>query len=331
MARRLIIATLVTISFAPFSVQYLHAKDYPTKPIEIIVPFGAGGSLDLEARITAENAKKYLGQPMVVLNKVGAGGTVGATEVVRSKPDGYKLLFYASTYFATTIKAQNVSFDPNYLVPLINFAEERSGFVVKGDAPWKTLGELLDYGKQNPGKLRWTHTGRGIAPHINQLLLFRRAGVDTIDIPYKSSTEQLAAVLGGHTDGSSTIYVAAKENYRSGNLKFLVTHSTRRYADTSSIPCQTELGFPNPILMYHGFFIHRDTPEDIKKNLFDVLKKTYDDPEFKKQAEQIGTELCFGGAEFLRDSIKKAEEVGVPILKEVGLYDKSWDSKSGIK
>jgi tripartite-type tricarboxylate transporter receptor subunit TctC len=93
------------------------------------------------------------------------------------------------------------------------------------------------------------------------------------------------------------------------------------------VPSQTELGFPKPILMYHGFFVHKDTPADVKKILFDALKKTYDDPEFERLAKQIGLELCFGGQEFMTESIKKAEEVGIPILKELDLYDKSWDSK----
>ncbi|OGP61674.1 MAG: hypothetical protein A2169_00435 [Deltaproteobacteria bacterium RBG_13_47_9] len=327
MFKNLLITILVGISFVAVSVQYLHGEEYPAKPIEIFVPYGAGGSLDLGARIIAQVAKNYLGQPLIVINRMGAGGTVAASEVLRFKPDGYKLLYYASTYFATTIKSQNLPYDPSYFVPLINFAEERSGLVVKGNSPWNTLGQLLDYGRQNPGKVKWNHTGRGIAPHINQLLIFRRAGVETIDVPYKSSPDQLAAVLGGHADASSTIYVAAKDNIKAGNLRLLVTHSNRRYADTSNVPCATELGFPNPILMYHGFYIHKDTPKDIKDILFNAFKKTFEYPEFKKLAENIGMEPLFGGPEFMSESIKKAEEVGVPILKELGLYDKSWDSK----
>jgi tripartite-type tricarboxylate transporter receptor subunit TctC len=327
MFKKFLIAILIMISFQAISLQYLHGKEYPTKPIEIFVPYGAGGSLDLGARLIAEIAKKYLGQPLIVLNKVGAGGTVAATEVFNSKPDGYKILYFANNFFVTTIKTQKIPFDPNYFVPLANFTEERMGLIVKGDSPWRTFSQLLDYGRQNPGKLKWGHTGRGIGQHLSQLLIFKKAGVETIDIPYKSSPEQLAAVLGGHLDATAMLYVTAKDHVRAGTVRFLVTYSNRRYSDTPDVPCATELGFPDLIITHQGFHIHKDTPEDIKQTLFDAFKKTFEDPEFKKGVVNIGVEPVFGGTEFMRNSMKKAEEVGVPILKELGLYDKSWDNR----
>jgi tripartite-type tricarboxylate transporter receptor subunit TctC len=310
MLKKLLIIVLVMLFSGVILVQYSHGKEYPIKPIEIFVPYGAGGSLDLGARLIAEIAKKYLAQPLIVLNKVGAGGTVAATEVFNSKPDGYKILYFANNFFVTTIKTQKIPFDPNYFVPLANFTEERMGLIVKSDSPWRTLSQLLDYGRQNPGKLKWGHTGRGIGQHLSQLLIFKKAGVETIDVPYKSSPEQLAAVLGGHLDATAMLYVTAKDHARAGTVRFLVTYSNRRYSDTPQ-----------------GFHIHKDTPEDIKQTLFDAFKKTYEDPEFKKGVVNIGVEPVFGGPEFMRNSMKKAEEVGVPILKELGLYDKSWDNK----
>jgi len=192
--------------------------------------------------------------------------------------------------------------------------------IVKGDSPWKTFGQLLDYARQNPGKLRWGHTGRGIGQHICQLIIFKKAGVETIDIPYKSSPEQLTAVLGGHLDATAMLYVTVKDHLRTGTVRFLVFHSDRRYAEIPDVPCAAELGFPEQIIVHQGFHIHKNTPGDVKKTLFDTLRKIYEDPEFKKGVERIGLELRFGDSEFMKTSIRKAEEVGVPILKELGLY-----------
>ncbi len=327
MNKRLWVTIFITLSFGLILVQYSHGKEYPTKPIEITVTYGPGTVNDTVSRLCAEIGKKYLSQPLVVVNKTGAGGTTGISEVINSKPDGTKVLYMMNNYFATTIRTQKIPFDPSLFVPLINFTEERMGLIVKGDSPWKTLGQLLDYARRNPGNLRWGHTGRGIGQHLSQSLIFKKAGVETIDVPYKSSPEQLAAVLGGHLDASAMLYVTVKDHVRAGTVRFLVSYSDRRYSDTPDVPCATELGFPELIITHQGFHIHKDTPEDVKKTLFDTFKKIYEDPEFKKGVEKIGLEPCFGGPEFIKNSMKKAEEVGVPILKELGLYDKSWDNR----
>jgi tripartite-type tricarboxylate transporter receptor subunit TctC len=107
-----------------------------------------------------------------------------------------------------------------------------------------------------------------------------------------------------------------------GSLRYLVSYSDRRYSDLPNVPCTTELGFiePGKLPTLFGFYAHKDTPEKIKETLVDVFKKTYEDPEFGKTIEKLGEEPKFGGPEFVKESIKKAEEVGVPVLKELGLY-----------
>jgi tripartite-type tricarboxylate transporter receptor subunit TctC len=165
-----------------------HGVDYPTKPVEIVVTWGPGGTSDLVARLIADIGKKHLKQSLFVTNKPGAGGTPAVSDVIGSKPDGYKLVYMNNSYFSITSKTQKIAFDIYQLVPLINFTEVRVGLIIKGDSPWKTFGQVVEYAKQNPGKLRWNHAGRGLGNHIVTLLLFRRAGVETIDIPYKTSS-----------------------------------------------------------------------------------------------------------------------------------------------
>lgn len=319
MIRKLMIIILVTISLAAVSGQYSYGSEYPTKSVEIVVTWGPGGTSDLVARLIADIGKKYLKQSLFVTNKPGAGGTPAVSDVIGSKPDGYKLVYLNNSYFSITSKTQKIAFDIYQLIPLINFTEVRVGLIVRGDSPWKTFGQLVDYAKQNPGKLRWNHAGRGLGNHIVTVLLFRKAGAETIDIPYKSSPEQLAAILGGHVDAGSMVYATVADHVKAGGVRYLVTYGDRRYPVIPDVPTVIELGSTS-LITFSGIYVHKDTPEDIKQTLFEAFKKTYEDPEFKKGMDRIGEGMRFGGPEFIKESIKKDEEVSVPILKELGLY-----------
>jgi tripartite-type tricarboxylate transporter receptor subunit TctC len=297
-------------------------KEYPTKPIELICPYSAGGSFDLYSRLLADRVPRHLGQPMIVINKPGGAGTAAAADIISSKPDGYKLGVLANAYFYATVKTQKVPFDPGYLTPLISFVEIKIGLKVRGDSPWKTLKDLLDYAKKNPGKLRWGHSGRGLTTYLNTISIFRKAGVDTIDIPYKGAPEAIAALLGGHIDAITQPHGAVAGHVKSGAIRYLVVFSDKRYSDLSDVPCAIELGFPaaTKLKTLLGVFAHKDTPEEVKRILSDAFKKTFEDPEFKKGIEKIGDEPRFGGPELILESIKEGEEIAAPILKELGIY-----------
>ena len=314
---------LVVVVFAFGTVgQSDAARDFPTRPVELIVPYTPGSTMDLLARLIANSAPKYLGQPMVAVNKPGAGGSVAAADVIAAKPDGHKLMVTTNFFFSMTTKTQKVPFNPNDLVPVANFLEYRNGLIVKGDSPWKTLNDLLDYARKNPGKLTWSHTGRGISQHMYGLLLFRKAKVETTDIPYKGSSEMLAALLGGNTNASFMVYGAVADHVRSGAVRYLVTVGERRYSNLPDVPCAPELGFPEVAKLptYVGLYVHKDTPAETKKILLDVMTNTYQNPEFRKGLEALGEEPKFGGPDFMTEAIRNSESIAVPILKEFGMY-----------
>lgn len=322
MCRKALILILVTISIGSLMAQPSMAIEYPTKTIEIVCPYTPGSSMDIMSRLIADIAPKYLKQPVIVVNKPGAAGSIAAADVIASKPDGYKLVPLTNFFFATTIKTQKIPFEQNDLIPIANFMEYKLGMIVKGDSPWKTFNDLLDYGRKNPGKLRWAHTGRGITLHMNGLIIFRKAGVDAVDIPYKGSPEKLSALLGGHVDASTMVYGAVKDHVKAGMVRYLIFFGDRRYGEPSDVPSAVELGFPEAakLITFVGLYAHKNTPEDIKNFLIDVFKKTYEDTEFKKGIEKLGEQPRFEGPEFMKEAIKKGEEIGVPIIKELGLY-----------
>ena len=296
--------------------------EYPTRPIEIIVQATPGSSSDYHSRLVAEIGKKYLGQPFVVVNKPGAGGAVAAADLLSSKPDGHKLIWLFNMFFITTSKTTKLPYNVHDLEPLANVMQSKLLLFVKGDSPWKTLNDLLDYGRKNPGKIRWATVGRGISSHIDTLSLFRKAGVETVHISYPGTPEMMSALLGGHIDAADMAYAVVKDQMRAGALRALVTFNSRRYGDLQDIPTALELGFPDSSMLpvLGGFYIHKNTPEKIKKTLTDVFKKVFDDVEFKKKVENFGEELLPGGPELVNDSIKKGESVAIPLLKELGLY-----------
>ena len=298
------------------------AADYPTKPIELLCPYTAGASIDIMARLIADIAPTYMGQPIAVVNKPGAGGSLAAAEVISAKPDGYKLVTLGQGFFAITTKTQKIPFDPDDLVPIANFMAWRLAMMVKADSPWKSLNDLLNYGKKNPGQLNWAHSGRGTPPHIIALDIFKKAGVQATDVPYKGSPEALSALLGGHIHAASLPYGTVSDQIRAGKVRPLAFYSEKRYSDQPSVPCIVELGFPDAakLMTYVAIYAHKNTPEQIKTYLTGASKKIYDDPRFKKLHDIGGEDPQYGGPEFVRQTIRNAEEVGVPILKEIGLY-----------
>lgn len=299
------------------------AADYPTQPIELFCPYAPGGSTDTLNRTWGEIASKHLGQPVVCTNKIGAGGSVAAAEVISSKPDGYKIAQLANIFFATTTKTQKIPFNPYDLVPVANFMEYRFGFSVRSDSPFKTFNDVLDYGRKNPDQLRWSHPGRGTSIHLMGLMIFKKAGVKVIEVPYKGGgPEQVIAMLGGHVDFSVSNYGPLREHVRAGKIRFLASLGEHRWRDQPDVPAIAELGYPEATKLgtYVGFYIHKNTPDHIRNKLFDVSKKVFDDPRFPKTIEELGEEPRFGGPEWMMEAIRKAEEEGVPMLKELGMY-----------
>lgn len=283
MKRMVVIVVLVAV-LGIGNVVSSSAKEAQTRQIEIIVPYTAGTTMDLLARLIGNVAPKYLGQAIVAVNKPGAGGSLAAAEVLNARPDGSKLMMTTNFFFAMTTKTQKIPFNPYDLVPIASFLEYRNGMLVKGDSPFKTLNDLLDYARKNPGKLKWAHSGRGTSQNMYGLLLFRKAKVETTDVPYKGSPEMISALLGGHIDAAFITYAPVGDHVRNGTLRYLITVGEKRYANLPNVPCAPELGYPElaKLPTYVGVYIHKDTPQPIKKSLIEAMQKAYQDRNSRK-------------------------------------------------
>jgi tripartite-type tricarboxylate transporter receptor subunit TctC len=295
-------------------------EKFPTKPIEILVPYPPGSAVDFMSRLIGDVGPKYLQQPFVVVNKTGANGSIAAAEVISSKPDGYKILMTSNIFFATTVKTQKVPFNPEDLVPIACFFEYKEGILVRSDAPWKTVPELVEYARKNPNKLKVAHTGKGTAAHLPLMEIFK--GTEIIEIPTKGSAERIPALLGGHVDVAVLTYQPTKAHIRAGKMRLLAVFNDRRYPDLPDVPSLTDLGHAQAakIKATNGLFVHKNVPDEIKTLLVETSKKIYEDPQFKKGLSNFGEEVVFGGPDYMKKSIEDAKEVGIPFVKKLGLY-----------
>jgi tripartite-type tricarboxylate transporter receptor subunit TctC len=316
-----VVLASVFLTLCGFFAALASAAEYPTRPLEIICPFSAGSDPDLMARLIANVGSRHFGQPIVVVDKAGGAGAIAVGDVISSKPDGHKAVWESHAYFATTVKTQKVPFNANDLIPVANFYEMKQGLAVRADGPFKTLDDLLDYGKKHPGELKWAHSGRGMIIHLSAMVIFRKAGLSTVEVPYKGSSDAGVALLGGHVDACTLPIATVIEQVRAGKIRFLAVYSDKRYSDHPNVPTVVELGFTQANLpSFWGLYIRKDTPALMKNVLTDMCKKIAEDPELKKGIEKLGGQPRYGGPDFVMEAIKRSEDIGVPLLKELGLY-----------
>lgn len=298
------------------------SESYPTKPIELIVPWSAGSATDLVGRFVGKYASQHFGQPIVVTNKPGAAGIIGTAEIVKSPADGYKLLLQSISFHVLVSKTQKIPFSPKLIIPVANFTEEIHGCFVNNDSPLKSFSDLIEFAKKNPGKLTWSHAGIGIPPYISMEMALRKAQIKAVSVPYKGTPEALAAVLGGHVKVGSMLYTACKEQVAAGKVRCLVVWRDTRFGELPDVPACTELGFQEAakVRPFFGIYAHKDTPKEILKSVEDVCKKVYMDPEFQNDLKRLGPVPIFMNGSELKDFISQAEAEVTPTLKALGLY-----------
>ncbi|MFH1057609.1 MAG: tripartite tricarboxylate transporter substrate binding protein [Pseudomonadota bacterium] len=258
------------------------AADFPSKPITLIVPWAAGGSTDTCMRVLADNAQKHLGQPVVVENKPGGGGTVGpATMVATAKPDGYTLSQIPMGVFRLP-HTMKTTWDPltdfTWVIQLTGYTY---GIVVKQDAPWKTLKELLDYAKANPGKVTYATPGVGVMQHVTMEKLAQKEGIKWVHVPQKGGIEVITATMGGHVMvGAETSGWAPQ--VASGDLRLLAIWTAERSNKWPDVPTLKELGYGIVASSPFGIAGPKGMDPKVVAILHDAFKKAMDEPAFQK-------------------------------------------------
>jgi tripartite-type tricarboxylate transporter receptor subunit TctC len=271
------------------------AQAYPSKPVQLMVAYPAGGSTDIAARIVAAIAEKELGQSIVVVNKGGAGGQVGWTEMSRQKPDGYYLGFINLPALNTVIldPDRKAAFNVDAFVPVINQVLDPGIIWVKGDSPYKNLKDLLEAAKRNPNKISAATTGILSDDHLAILMMEEAApGALFRIVHFEGGAPVLTAVLGGHIECAFDNVGSVFRRIKTGELRALAVMDTQRSRFLPDVPTMPELGYPSVISSStRGIAAPKGTPSAVIKRLEQVLKKAMEDPEHVKKMEEAGLGL----------------------------------------
>ena len=236
----------VTIALVSMTV-HAQAQTYPSRPIHMVVGFAPGGPADVMARLIGQHMHDKLGQPIIVDNKAGAGGTIAARVVADAEPDGYTLLLgNTSTLVISPLMYKNVGYDARKaFAPVARLGTTADVLVVNPKFPAKTVAELIAYAKANPGKLNFSSPGIGTPPHLIGEMLKLRAGIDIVHVPYKSGGESIQSVMGGQVQFTFENPAVALPLVQAGSMRALAMTSAARDAQAPDVPTLIESGLPD--------------------------------------------------------------------------------------
>ena len=294
----------------------IFAADFPTKEVQIIIPWAAGGATDLIFRALAATTGKYLGKAVVVVNRPGGGGAVGYTEGAQAKPDGYMLI---SAVTPLTILPHQVStaFTYKNFEPIINVVDDPSMFLVRSDAPWKSLKEFLDFAKKNPNMITVGNSGAGGGVHLVALAFEKAAGVKFNHIPFSGGGPSVTALLGAHINAVSVSPPEGISHVQAGKLKIIALFAEKRFEMFLDVPTVKEQGIDFAMGMWRGLAAPKGTPPDVIKKLHDAFKQGMDDPVLRKNAKDMAVNLSYLSPENFGKLMAADHEFYGKLVKEI--------------
>ena len=311
---------LLSISILTLSVQDSFAQKYPTKSIKIIAGTTPGGADDLATRTWTDEFSKAMGVPVVVFNHPGGGGSVGAAEAAKADPDGYTLLGASSGAMGfNTAMNPKLPYDTlRDFVPIGCFATAATLIIVNSNSPFKTIEELLDYARKNPGKLNCGSAGVGVISYFNYELFKYYAKVDISHVPFQGSPPAVTALLGNHVDLICLALGPVSGHIKAGRLRGLVT--TVKIKEFPDIPLFSEKGLAEAgLVSWWAFFAPAKIPKEVHTKLAATFEKVAKDPAVTKKLENIGYNPYYlDPAAFdrlLRTDLKKMAEM----VKTIGI------------
>jgi tripartite-type tricarboxylate transporter receptor subunit TctC len=286
--------TLLTASAAAAIASPALAQNYPRRAVQLIVAFPAGGSTDVGARILAAAAEKDLGQPITVVNKGGAGGQLGFTEIARARPDGYTLGFLnlPGLNTITLDPERKAAFNIDSFIPIVNQVLDPGLIWVKGDSPYKTLADLVDAAKKAPGKISACTTGILSDDHLAILMVQEAAKCEFRIVHFDGGAQQLTGVMGGHVDCAFDNVGGVFKRVLSGEVRGLAVTDVERSKFLPDVPCTKELGMATVISSStRGVGAPKGTPADVIKVVEAAFLKAIESPEMKQKMDAVGLAL----------------------------------------
>jgi len=297
------------------------AQGYPSKPIKFVVPFGAGSATDIMARTVGDAMSKSMGQPIIIENKAGAGGTIAAAQVAKSEPDGYTVFIPSSGHVLNPSLYSNLSYDTlKDLSGVTTLAAIPNVLVVNPAKGWKTQADLIAAVKAAPTKYNYASAGVGSGTHLNAEIFRLQSGIEALHVPYKSTPEAMTNVIGGSNDWFFAPLAAALPLIRDGKLQALSVSTKTRASTLPQVPTSIEAGLPaSDYTLWVGMIVPSATPAAVVKKLHEEALKALASPELKERMAKLGAEPFPMSPDAFNAYIKSEMEVAARIVKAANL------------
>jgi tripartite-type tricarboxylate transporter receptor subunit TctC len=298
------------------------AESYPARTIRMIVPYPAGGTSDVLARVLARRMSEGMGQPIVIENVGGAAGTIGAGNVARATPDGYTLLFgYATQFTIAPAIYPTLSYDPiKSFTPIGSVVRFHFLMTAYSALPFATLPELVTYARANPGKLTYASPGVGTSTHLTGELFKLKQGIDIVHVPYRGGGPAITDYVAGRIDIYWDAIAPLKPWVEKGTIKPLAVTSAKRVVDLPQVPTVIEAGMPDlNVFTWTALFAPTGTPRDVTARLEGEMGKALQDKEVRETFEKNGYELFPGSSDAVTDLIHNDLAKWQAVVKATGI------------
>jgi tripartite-type tricarboxylate transporter receptor subunit TctC len=313
---------LIVILFAGFSlIAPAAAQTYPDRVIRVIVPFAAGGPADTLARLVMQRLSILVGQNIVIDNRPGAGGTIGAKAVVAAEPDGYTLMYgNTSTLAVGPAVYKNVGYDSlRQFAPIALISITHNVLVVDPALPVRSLPQLVAHAKANPGKINFSSPGHGTPPHMVGELFKSRAGIDIVHVPYRGSAAALADIMTGQTQIAFENPSVVVPLVQAGRLRGLAVTGETRNAQVPDLPTMMESGIDVVSMSFTGILAPAGTPADIVRKLNAAINDALSSAELRESFAKLGVETRVGSSADFAAFIAREKDKWAAVAKSAGI------------
>lgn len=290
-----LVATLATLVWV--TGEAVAQEPYPSRPVQIVVPFPPGGVADVVARAIAPSLERHLKQPIVIVNKSGAAGAVGMQVAATSKPDGYTLLLGLVSISSIPEVDKLFGREPKYtrddFVGIARISADPPILVVKADSPWKTVKDLVEDAKKRPGEIIYSSSGPYGASHVPMEMFMQAAGIKLRHLPTTGGGPATTAVLGGHAQMWASPPALAFPHIRAGKMRVLTSFGAQRLAALPDVPTLKELGYNVEYYLWAGLFAPKGVPAPALKIIQDVVRRAVQEPELRTAMEKVQTPIAY--------------------------------------
>jgi tripartite-type tricarboxylate transporter receptor subunit TctC len=312
---------LICILSAIFAVAPTHAETWPSRLIKAVIPFGAGSATDVVPRLVLDRLAAELGQPIVIENRPGAGGTLGTAQVAKADPDGYSILAHSSALAIAPAIFPNLPFDTTKdLASVLMIGSSANVMVVPSSRPWKTVQDFIADAKAKPGSISFGSVGTGSAVHISAEKFRLAAGIEATHVPYRGGSEVLADILGGRIDFYFAPLALALPLIREGKVRALLVSTPQRAPDLPDVPTPAEAGLKNAeSLIWFGVLMPSKTPRDIIEKFHAAGLKVLTEPAMQDSLKKLGVEAMPLTPKEMDDFVTREIAANAEVIKAAGI------------